>query len=168
MPNELQSAVLAAMDNIAKDRIERLQTDKTVTATVVQCNNSLTGEYLVSYQGGNIVAYSQDGTAYSKNASVYVLVPEGNFSNTKIILGYAVALEDDMNITFVSSLINDYDIIGRNVIRHHTDQSFGLHSYLAHDSYLIYDYNDQSNNEVDIDIDEFRNYVLDAEAIIES
>lgn len=171
MPNALQDAILQAIDNLAKDRINKLQTDKTVTATIVQCTNSLTGEHQVNYQGGNFVAYSEDGTSYSKNDSVYVLIPEGNFSQRKIILGNATTLDDENSMTFVGSALNDYDTIGRNIINHKNTSSFGLHSYLKEDYCLIYDYDDAvknsgKNNKITVNIDEFQNYLKNAESIM--
>ena len=54
----LQDVVLEAVDTIVSNRIEQIATDKTVTATVAGCTNSLTGEYLVSYNGGKLKAYA--------------------------------------------------------------------------------------------------------------
>ncbi len=166
MSDRLQESIFQAIDNIARNRIDRLATDKTVTATIVQCNNSLTGEHTVNYQGGNFVAYSQDGVTYSRNTSVYVLVPEGDFSKKKLIVGKATLLEDDSNISFVSSLLENYNLIGRNVITHNGEESFGLHSYLVDDYYLIYDFTDTENNKVTIDIEEFQNNLKEAQAIM--
>jgi phage baseplate assembly protein gpV len=46
------------------------------------------GEYKVEYQANTFSAFSLDPTiVYSKNEQVYVLVPQGDFSAKKIILG---------------------------------------------------------------------------------
>lgn len=159
-----QDSIFETIEQIAQNRIDQMRTDKTITATIVKCNNTLTGEYSVSYQGGTFFAYTQDGAAYSKNANVYVLVPEGDFSKKKLIIGRASAYEDDNNITFVSSLINDYNTVGRNTI----DSSkgpFGLHSYYAQDFIQLYKFRGKDNL-VNINEDEFYRYVQEAEALM--
>ena len=69
MANQIQEAVLNAIETLVSNRIDKIEADKTVTATIVQCTNSLTNEYKVSYNGGMMFAYAQDGTSYSQNAS---------------------------------------------------------------------------------------------------
>ena len=165
MSNRLQESILQAIDNVAQERMKALALDRTITATVVQCNNSLTGEHQINYQGGTFAAYSQENKTYSRNTSVYVLVPEGDFGKKKIIIGEATALEDDRNITFVSSLLNDYNTLGRNVLSD-SDKTFGLHSYLVDDYNLIYQYGDPENSALSVDIEEFQNYLKEAEAIM--
>ncbi len=165
--NQIQESVLKAIDSLVNDRLNRYATDKTITGVIVKCNNSLTGEYTVNYQGGNLIAFADEGVAYSKSTSVYVLVPEGNFSNKKIILGKASTIEDDQNITFVSSMVSDYNPVGRNTLTTKEGFSnFGLHSYLREDYYLIYDYDNQENSAVDFNVEEFQNYLKESEAIM--
>lgn len=62
-------------------------------------------EYKVEYQGNTISAYSTDPQiVYQKGEQVYVLVPEGDFSQKKIILGRAAtgdntSYEDKQDMT---------------------------------------------------------------------
>ena len=48
MAIDLQDAILKAVETLTDSRIDKLQLDKTITATVVQCTNALTGEYKLS------------------------------------------------------------------------------------------------------------------------
>ena len=164
---DIQESLLKAMDSLVNDRLDKYTIDQTITCNIVRCVNALNGEYLVSYQGGNMTAYAEDLAAYSKGTSVYVLIPEGNFSNKKLILSRASSVGDDENLTFVSSMVNDYNPLGQNVIStKKQDASFGLHSYLHEDRILLYDYEDQENSLLNVNIEEFSNYIKNADAVI--
>ena len=170
MANQLQDAVLSAIDTLVSNRIDKIEADKTVTATIVQCTNSLTGEYKVSYNGGTMWAYAQEGATYSQNATVYVLVPQGDFTQKKTIVSKAQALEDDSNITFVSSALSNYNLIGKNPI---TDtfgqQPVQMCSYLKDNYVLLYKYGEEANSEnkyLTIDGQELTNNIKDAEAVL--
>ena len=84
MPNSIQESIFKAIDSLVNDRLNKFAIDQTIVCNIVQCKNALNNEYIVNYQGGNMTAYAEDGTAYGKNTSVYVLVPEGNFNKKKI------------------------------------------------------------------------------------
>lgn len=171
MANPYQDALFESMEYLLKDRVNKLDRDKTITATIVLCVNALTGEYKVNYNNGFITAYAE-GASYSPNQTVYVLVPEGDFTKRKIIVGRASTLEGDNNITFVSSMLNDYNVIGDNVISDKNNlYPIGLHSYLKEDYLVLYD-KDLVNDEdakvkiLSLDVDKLNNYIKEAEAIM--
>ena len=110
---DYEQALLSAIDYIVNNRVENIDRDKTITATIVSCNNALTREYSIQYNNGYITAYAQEGASYSSNQTVYVLVPLGDFSKKKTIVGLASNVSDDNNLTFVSSVLNDYNMIGQ-------------------------------------------------------
>ena len=167
----LQDAILNAVDTVVANRVSQIATDKTVTATVAGCTNSLTGEYLVSYNGGKLKAYAQEGNTYTQGQSVYVLIPEGDFSKKKNIVGVAQAAEDDNNISFVSSAISNYNLIGRNCLSDkYKVTPAGLRSYKKEDYKVLYKYNEDVNAAHDaflsIDVEELENNIKQAEAIL--
>lgn len=167
----LQDVVLEAVDTIVSNRIEQIATDKTVTATVAGCTNSLTGEYLVSYNGGKLKAYAQEGNTYTQGQSVYVLVPEGDFTKKKNIVGVAQAAEDDNNISFVSSAISNYNLIGRNCLSDKNKVTpAGLRSYKKEDYKVLYkkdeDVSGSKPKFLSIDIQELENNIKQAEAVL--
>ena len=130
--SDLQGSLLQAIDYLVNNRIDKINKDVTITCTIKKCNNSLTQEYQVNYNGGFLNAYAQEGTSYSENQEVFVLVPEGNFTKRKLIIGKAPQVTEDENITFVSSLINDYNMIGQNTVGDtNSVLPQGLHSYLT-------------------------------------
>nr|DAT78154.1 MAG TPA: hypothetical protein [Caudoviricetes sp.] len=167
----LQDVVLEAVDTIVSNRIEQIATDKTVTATVAGCTNSLTGEYLVSYNGGKLKAYAQEGNTYTQGQSVYVLVPEGDFTKKKNIVGVAQAAEDDNNISFVSSAISNYNLIGRNCLSDKNKVTpAGLRSYKKEDYKVLYkkdeDVSSSKPKFLSIDTQELENNIKQAEAVL--
>ena len=165
--NNLQSSLLQAIDYLVNNRIDKISRDTTITATIKKVSNSLTGEYQVNYNGGFLMAYAQEGASYSENESVYVLVPEGDFSKRKLIVGKASKVTSDNNITAVSSLMNDYNMIGRNVIVDGRNVlPVGLHSYLSSDYILLYQHGDEENSRLSFNESEFSNYVKDSEALL--
>lgn len=167
MANPIQESIYKAVDTLVSQRIDKLQLDKTVTATIVSCINALTGEYKVSYNGGYMTAFANEGNTYNANTQVYVLIPEGNFTKPKYIVSKAQALNNDNNISFVSSALSSYNLIGRNTITD-KDKAFpqGLHSYLHKDAVLIYDRNNQEDSLVSIDEYELANNLKEAEALM--
>lgn len=167
----LQDVVLEAVDTIVSNRIEQIATDKTVTATVAGCTNSLTGEYLVSYNGGKLKAYAQEGNTYTQGQSVYVLIPEGDFTKKKNIVGVAQAAEDDNNISFVSSAISNYNLIGRNCLSDKNKVTpAGLRSYKKEDYKVLYkkdeDVSGSQPKFLSIDTQELENNIKQAEAVL--
>lgn len=166
MANQLQDAILDAIDTLVNHRIENLQADKTVTATIVQCTNSLTGEYKCSYNGGLLYAYAQEGVTYTQNQSVYILVPQGDFTQKKTIVSKTQAIEDDQNITFVSSALSNYNLIGKNPLSDNNKlYPVGLNSYLKNDYELLYQ-RDMDGTFLSIDAQELSNNLKEAEALL--
>lgn len=167
---ELQDSILKAIDAITKTRIDKLQLDKTVTAEIIKCTNALSREYKCSYNGGNITAYAAEGVTYTNGQSVYVLIPQSDMTKRKTIVGVSSAKEDDENISFVSSALSDYNLIGKNVINDKKNiQPVGLHSYKKEEYFLLYDYatrNNSSRNYVNIEIEELNNNLKQAEALM--
>ncbi len=80
--------LLEAMSKIADSSDSKLKYDKTVIMEIIQLVDATTGEYAVKYQGNTLQAFAADLNAkYNKGDSVYVKIPEGDFTNTKIIEG---------------------------------------------------------------------------------
>lgn len=108
------SELYDSMDLLAKRNIAATPADLTIDATVTAIANVDTGEYKVAYDGGLFSAYSTDPTiVYKQGDKVYVLVPQGNFSNKKIILGYA-AYNNNVDYGQRQDMTNQYIPIGPN------------------------------------------------------
>lgn len=138
MSNEYQEALLESIDYLINNRVSKLSLDKTVTATINQCVDATKSQYIVNYNGGIMYAYAQSGAVYTENQSVYVLVPEGDFSKTKVIIGEAIAETSTTTDTTVSSAVSDYNMVGGNTISEVGEFPVGLNTYLKEDYLLLY------------------------------
>lgn len=88
--------------------------DLTIDAEVVKCANPDIGEYKVQYQSNVFSAFCTDPTiTYNKGERVYVLVPQGDFSTKKIILGYS-KYESNLSQSDLTDLSNLYIEAGPN------------------------------------------------------
>ena len=80
----VSESIFEAIDIIVKQRLDLSSFDKTVTCTIVSYEGD--GKYKVQDEGGVIYdAYSKNFN-YEPKEKVYVLIPLGQYSNTKIIL----------------------------------------------------------------------------------
>lgn len=176
MADNYQEALIKAIETISKSQVDSLATDKTVTATIASCSDLLTNEYKVSYNGGIMTVYGASGKTYSKGSSVYVLIPEGDFTKKKIIIDSASYKEDDQNISFISSIMNDYNLIGSNTLYEGEDKAkkvypVGLNSYFRQDAKLIYQKGltfDETgkNNLLNLNAEELETYMSQADALM--
>lgn len=90
--NNISEQLLQAMDIITEEKLRQLKYDKTIQATVYSIVDVDAGEYKVRYNGNIFSAFSEDtGKSYSIKDVVYVKVPEGNFSNKKLITSLVTA-----------------------------------------------------------------------------
>lgn len=87
----LSHNILEAVDHLVDRKIDATPIDQTITAKVVLLRNIEVGEYKVAHKGETFSAYSLDPlTVYKKGQEVYVVVPRGDYSAKKIILGPAI------------------------------------------------------------------------------
>ena len=113
--SDLTNQLLDAMELIADRKVAAAKYDKTIQATIVSCVDAQTGKYKIKYQGNIFYAYSNDtSTTLNDGISVYVNVPESDFSKVKTIIG-TVANKGNLS----SSIITEkqrYDEIGIDCI----------------------------------------------------
>ena len=77
--------ICQAIDTIVSKRIESLGYDKTIKAIIVDDSEAASGHYVVNDGSIDFDAYSED-TGYVNDENVYVTVPNGDFTQTKIII----------------------------------------------------------------------------------
>lgn len=103
--NNISEQLLQAMDIVMEQKLTQLQYDKTIQAKVYSVVDIDTGEYKVRYNGNIFSAFSNDTSkTYKVNDAVYVSVPEGNFSNKKLITSLVTA--DSLSSSQLSDLSN--------------------------------------------------------------
>ena len=89
MANDVSDALLKAMSIVANQATSNQNADISIKAIIKSRVDSSTGQYLATYNGGDITIFdiAASTNIYSPGTQVYVLVPEGNFSNKKYIIG---------------------------------------------------------------------------------
>jgi hypothetical protein len=97
---EINQQILQAIDTLVTAKTDNLKYDKTIIGTILEKSNPSANEYRVSYHQGTLYAYSSDD--YDIGTNVYVLIPESNFSNRKIIVGIASNITELPNYSIVS------------------------------------------------------------------
>ena len=161
----MQESLLKAADIIVTQRINELELDKTITAIVKKNLGQKNGKpvYQVYYSGGTFNAICQSADdVYLPNTSVYVLVPQGNFSNEKIIIGLTNKSEiKEQTVAIIEE--NIYAKLTSNLLIGDKDEVYGLHSWhennalddnINHYYQYIYQNNDVNNqNNFNFDLD---------------
>lgn len=102
------------INGIARQQVQATPMDLTIDATISKLYNVDIGEYKVEYQGNIFSAFvSNPEVTYNVGERVYVLVPQGDFSTKKVILGYS---KYDSNLSDADrvDLSNHYIIQGPN------------------------------------------------------
>ena len=90
MANNTNSAMenlFQAIDIIVGDRLAELNYDKTIKVKIVDDSQSSNGIYTVSDGATEFQAVCNPDIVYTKDAIVYVVIPEGNWDNEKLIVG---------------------------------------------------------------------------------
>lgn len=173
---DTQDALLAAIDYLSANAAEQVKADKTVTAIVKSCVDATTGQYSLKYNGGKIYAYATNDASYKENQSVYVLVPESDFTKKKIIVGLAALASNDDVSSVISSIASDYNVSTSSAFSLPDGGKYpiGLNSYLKSDGGVLYvDKEDAAGVEVGIggvsltvDDEKFSESVADADMLM--
>lgn len=136
----LQESILNAVNIMVEQRTNDLKVDKTITAFIEKNIGKINGKtlYKLSYEGGFFEAVVlNDQEIYSPHTPVYVLIPQGNFSKEKIIIGRANNINLDNKSTTVTNAINEYTLVGGNLLynaekdndKKISDLQYGVYSY---------------------------------------
>lgn len=91
--NQVQQSLFEAIDTIVSKKIENLAYDKTVIAKIIENKDRDKGEYIVN-DGTTTFKAQSENTNYSKNARVYVKIPNGDWNKNKLIVGKYTTKED--------------------------------------------------------------------------
>ena len=114
--NNIENSICDAIDILVKQAINSANFDKTIQATIITCSEPSTGEYLVKYQDSKFYAYaSNPDITYNSGALVHLLIPEGDFSNHKTIIGAVKNLGANYNSQITQE--DQYNEIGNNCVK---------------------------------------------------
>ena len=103
-----------AIDTIVSKKIENLDYDKTIICDIVDASDASNGHYIVNDGSISFDAYSED-TGYKTSESVYVTVPKGDFTQTKIIISKYTANNGTDPISYISPFDNTY-LVSENLV----------------------------------------------------
>lgn len=83
-----ENQICEAIDVIAGKKIQDANFNSMIKAEIVECTNSNLAEYKVRYQDSEFTAYALGKyIKYKSNTLVYILVPNNDFTERKIIVG---------------------------------------------------------------------------------
>lgn len=92
--------------------VNAARADMTISATITTLENVDIGQYRAEYEENQLVVFSQDPlVTYKKGERVYVLVPQGDFSSKKIIIGRS-SYSDNMTNDQLQKIRNFYEEVG--------------------------------------------------------
>lgn len=84
----IQQSICSAIDEMIQKSLTEISFDKTISAIVVDCVDEKIGKYKVKYQDSIFYASCDNPfIIYNNNIEVYVLIPNGDFSKNKKIIG---------------------------------------------------------------------------------
>ena len=74
------------VETLINSALANVTTDQTVLCTIVDDTTADLGKYTVSYNSVTFQAFTDNEKKYQINDNVYVLIPQGDFNEQKIIL----------------------------------------------------------------------------------
>lgn len=103
-----EEQILKAVEILTDGAIKDLRFDKSILATVESIQDITTGEHKVRFQDGVFSAFSSSpGLYYAPGSLVYVQIPQGDFSERKIILSGKTTLPNNELAEYVNDFIEN-------------------------------------------------------------
>ena len=90
--NELQASLLEAINTVSRGNDNNNVQTVTIEAEIVSVEDLAKGIYKAKYQSSTMTVYST-GAVYNVGQHVYIIVPNGDFSKNKVILGPSGGLD---------------------------------------------------------------------------
>ena len=110
MGKNISEDLFAAMQTIVKEEVKSLNFNKTIRCCITKADKAEEGEYTVNDGVNTFTAYS-DNTSYKENNYVYVLIPNGDYTQQKTIIGKYITT-DSSNYTYIKPSETYVDITG--------------------------------------------------------
>ena len=121
--NELNEIWLQAMDTLIQQRLSGLDYDKTYKGKVLKDKGN--GLYLIEQDGViKFDAQSYNDAAYKEGDEVYILVPQGDYSAVKVIVGKSQKIDNDNLINYVSPV--NHMVVAAELDKHITFRDCGI------------------------------------------
>ena len=120
---DINEQICKAVDIIVSKKLENINFDSTIIATIVDNSEAKQYKYICSNGSSQFVAYAKE-TNYKINESVYVTIPNNDYDQQKIIIGKYVA-KDAKPYVFKQPFETIIDISG-NLIQTNNTIANGL------------------------------------------
>lgn len=160
--NNYEDNILEAIETIVDSSIAKSNYDRTIQATIIKMVDKSLGQYNVKYQDSYFDAFSIDTTIeYVEGTNVYILVPNGDMSKDKTILG-AVDGYKIQSITAITDA-DASDPVGYNCVN--SNIRFELCSYIEEQNIVLYD-KDSDINLIDLDNDALKNFLQSSSQLV--
>lgn len=160
--NNYEDNILEAIETIVDNSIAKSNYDRTIQATIIKMVDKSLGQYNVKYQDSYFDAFSVDTTIeYVEGTNVYILVPNGDMSKDKTILG-AVDGYKIQGITAITDA-DASDPVGYNCVN--SNIRFELCSYIEEQNIVLYD-KDSDINLIDLDNEALKNFLQSSSQLV--
>lgn len=133
----LSENLFAAVDTIYQERIKGLQYNKTIKCSITDISNASKGEYTVTDGSSTFTAFSEI-TTYQVGNYVYVLVPNGDYTQQKSIIGRYVTADSEY-YTYVKPTESFVNITGNIIDLETIDSNIGLTANGTEKEYLVWE-----------------------------
>ena len=160
--NNYEDNILEAIETIVDSSIAKSNYDRTIQATIIKMVDKSLGQYKVKYQDSYFDAFSVDTTIeYVEGTNVYILVPNGDMSKDKTILGAV----DGYKIQGVAAITDAdaSDPVGYNCVN--SNIKFELCSYIEEQNIVLYD-KDSDINLIDLDNEALKNFLQSSSQLV--
>jgi hypothetical protein len=107
---DISDEIFKSIHLIVDRKLQELRLDRTVQVTIISKIED--NKYRVFFQGVEYDAYSMSSEEFAPQETVFMFIPENNFSNKKFILGIVAKIPQDLTANLVT--INFQDV-GTNV-----------------------------------------------------
>ena len=127
--NEINQSILKTIDLVVKDNLNKIHFDQSIKGTIDSIVNINTGEYKIKYEDGIFSAFSENTSIiYKEGDQVWIKIPEGDYSNKKLIESKISSLDsanndsNNRNNIFINILEPSWD----EFYNYNKSQQFGL------------------------------------------
>lgn len=111
--SDIKQELFEAISIIVHSENEKLKFTKTIEAIIYDNSEASIGRYRVKYQDSIFYVYSNDvSLKYNINDTVLVLIPEGDFSQQKIIVGKKGSAANEETQASTQDILQKIDLIG--------------------------------------------------------
>lgn len=148
--SSIQEQLLDTMKIIAQNEASKIQFDKTVLAMIWAVEDESKGQYRIKDQDSFYTAYSNNlNVTYKVKESVYVQIPENNYSNTKMIIGsvnqlgteYVNVIEDKDRVNLIGVNCFESDkrfILKSSTVTEEKQNYIDITQYINKDAFSLY------------------------------